>query len=101
MISHKSRNNFIRSPCSRYFNLSSCGNRHYTRSLCTVVASHPVDRAVPAVVGDVAGGVPLASRVGERVGVERGRSGRRRLAAAVARVVLIDLGNVLVSMQWP
>ena len=69
--------------------------------ICTVVASHPVDRAVPAVVGDVAGGVPLASRVGERVGVEGGRSRRSRLAAAVARVVLIDLGNVLVSIQWP
>ena len=63
--------------------------------------SHPVDRAVPAVVGDVAGGVPLASRVGERVGVEGGRRpGRRRLAAAVARVVLkeFNLGEFLVIM---
>ena len=64
--------------------------------------SHPVDRAVPAVVGHVAGGVPLAAGVGERVGVEggRGRAGRRRLAAAVARVVLkeFNLGEFSVIM---
>ena len=66
------------------------------------LVSHPVDRAVPAVVWHVAGGVPLAAGVGERVGVKRGRgrAGRRRLAAAVARVVLkeFNLGEFSVIM---